>query len=91
MIFLDHLDRLKFSQADQSGVRAKGLPEDQLRPWVLDETWTAWNMTTSMGASIVMGIPHKNGWFMMENPFEMDDDWGICIYGNHHMDKHGQR
>ena len=28
-----------------------------------------------MGGSIVMGIP-QNGWFIMDNPAKMDDDWG---------------
>jgi len=28
-----------------------------------------------MGVSINMGTPIA-GWFIMENPIEMDDDWG---------------
>ena len=25
------------------------------------------------------------GWFMVENPVEMDDDWGYPISGNHYV------
>ena len=33
--------------------------------------------------SIVMGVP-KNGWFMRNNPIEMDNFGGTTMYGNHH-------
>ena len=34
---------------------------------------------------MVMGVP-PNGWFMGENPIQMDDDWGdLYDSGNTHL------
>ena len=33
------------------------------------------------------GYPKLAGWFTMENPMEMDHDWGSPISGNHYMAK----
>ena len=39
-----------------------------------------------MGVSINGGTPIA-GWFIRQNPIEMDDDWGYPYdSGNHHMD-----
>ena len=30
-----------------------------------------------------MGVPPIAGWFIWENPIEMDENWGYPIFGNH--------
>ena len=37
--------------------------------------WKRWLKQQHMVVSIVMGVPH-NGWFIMERPLKMDENWG---------------
>ena len=39
---------------------------------------------TSDGVSINGGTPIA-GWFIVENPIKMDDDWGYLYLGNHQI------
>ena len=51
-------------------------------PWRMRHAATACFLWKSQGAGIYdMGVSRtggtpKIGWFMMENPIDMDDDWG---------------
>ena len=59
-----------------------------VKSWVPNGSYRLWNPHSfSMNCShngLGGGTPIA-GWFMVENPVEMDDDWGYPISGNHYV------